>query len=600
MTPEAPQVARVHVVRGLLSFLRPYRHKALLALVVLVGAVAATLASPALIRYAINDGLVRHQSLTVITIAAAGYLVVAAATFVLSRVQTRLLSGVGEHVLNDLRNRVFSHLLAQPMEFFDSESSGQLLARMTADIDVLESLVQSGLGTFATSVALFFFSIVVLVLLSPLLFLSTLVCLVPVMIAAARYRVAATRAYALVRERIGDTLASLDEGLAGVRVVQAFRREATQSRLFSAQSRGQVDAEMAAVRLSSRFFPKVEASGVLANAVILGVGGLFAAKGIVSVGTVAAFVLYVTNLFDSIQSLSQLFDLLQSSGAALRTVFALLDVEPSMTEPARPKALPRRGRLELRQVGFTYHSTDSCLDADQGRSPVLSDVDLAVDEGEHLVLMGPTGAGKSTLAKLIGRLYDPSTGSVRLGGVDLRQAGSRHLRRAVVVVPQEGFLFRGSVLDNILLGRPGAGEDDALRALDALGIRGRLEALPEGLRTDVGERGSHLSAGERQLVSLARAALADPAVLVMDEATSSLDPGTEKAVEEALGVLSKGRTTITVAHRVSTAQRADRVAVVKGGRLVEHGPHDELVEAGGVYAGLHAAWLGRPAPTPSS
>jgi ATP-binding cassette subfamily B protein len=227
---------------------------------------------------------------------------------------------------------------------------------------------------------------------------------------------------------------------------------------------------------------------------------------------------------------------------------------------------------------------------------VLTGVDLAIEAGEHLVLVGPTGAGKSTLAKLMGRLYDPSEGTVRFGGVDLRSTSLAHLRQRIVVVPQECFLFRGTVLENILIARPGADEHEARQAVAELGLEERLSELPQGLETDVGERGSHLSAGERQLVSLARAVLTDPAVLVMDEATSSIDPGTEVAVERALALLTEGRTTITVAHRLTTAQRADRVAVVDGGELVEVGPHDELVEADGHYARLFAAWVGDREP----
>lgn len=612
-----------HLVRESLRMLAPYRRRSIAAIVVLAGALATTFAGPALVEYAINHGLVAHHSMRVVNVAGACYLVAAVASYFLTASQTWLLSSTGEFVLNDLRKRVFSHLLGQPLAFFDSESSGQLLSRMTADIDVLETLVQNGLGSFAMSLGLFFFSIVVLLITSPLLFLATTICLVPVLLAAARYKRTSTRAYTKVRTTIGDTLASIDEGLAGVRVVQAFRRERAVAADFDRHNEKQLDSEMTTVRLGSLFFPKVEGSGVLATVVVLVLGGILNSAHLVSIGAVAAFVLYIANLFASIQALSQLFDLLQSSGAAFGTVVALLETEPSMVDPAKPVVLPTRGRLELRHVSFAYGhgGEDGAVDydapavgeatslfADDPSAPdvepalrsVLSGIDLDVDQGEHLVLVGATGAGKSTLAKLIGRLYDPSVGSVRLGGVDLRNASLAHLRERIVVVPQEGFLFRGTVLDNILLGRAGAKEHEARAAVTELGLDARLGELPNGLETDVGERGAHLSAGERQLVSLARAALTDPAVLIMDEATSSIDPGTEVALERALAALTTGRTTITVAHRLTTAERADRVAVIEDGKLVELGPHDELVGADGHYARLFTAWRGGDVVEPSA
>ncbi len=587
------------MLRWSAQMLRPYRRRLTVAAATLLGSLAATLAGPWIVSWMINNGLVGHHSLRVVEEAGVAYAVVALTFFGFTRAQTRLLSGTGELVLNDLRKRVFAHLLAQPLSFFDSESSAQLLSRMTADIDVLETLVQSGIGSFLTSVGLFATSLIVLVVMSPLLFAVTLLCLVPVVFAAARYRVTSTRAYTAVRHRIGDTLATFDEGLAGVRVVQAFRQEHRLEHQFGERNSEQLEANLETVRLGCQFFPKIEGTGLLTTALLLIVGGVLIHSGLTSVGAVAAFVLYTANLFAAVQSVSQLFDLLQSSGAALGTVRTLLEIEPAMKDPAEPVPLPAGGPLRLEGVGFAYPGRSS----DGGRtaggsaeqrmrptSRALRSVDLVVGAGEHLVLVGPTGAGKSTLAKLIGRLYDPTEGAVRLGDVDLRRASLAELRRRVVVVPQEGFLFRGSVLDNILVGRPGAGSDEALAALERLGIAEHLLELNGGLQSDVGERGSRLSAGERQLVSLARVALADPVVLVLDEATSSLDPGTAFEVERAVAAICQGRTTVTVAHRLSTADRADRVGVVRDGMLVELGSHSTLVAAGGDYAALYAAW----------
>lgn len=579
-------------LRPVVTSLRPYRRRILVALVVLLAGLATTLAGPALVGWAINEGLVQHRSMRVVSIAGGAYVAVSIAYFVLTRVQTLMVSGIGEAYLNDLRKQVFSHLLAQPLGFFESESSGQLLSRMTADIDVLESLVQSGLSSFVTSIGLFVAVMVVLVVMSPVMCLVVVVSLVPAVISAARYRKTSSKAYGRVRDLIGDALASLDESLAGVRVVQAFRQEQATIERFKSVSGAQLDGELATVAMSSRFFPKIELSGVISSVIVLVAGAALVGAHMTTVGTVAAFVLYLANLFNAITSLSALFDLLQSSGAALATIYRLLGVGPTMVDPEKPAHLPKKGVLELRSVDFAYHVGDKeALESSPDRL-VLEGVDLRIEAGERLALVGPTGGGKSTLAKLAGRLYDPVAGSVRFGGVDLRQVLLSHIRERIVVLPQEGFLFRGTVLENVALGRPGATLDQAREAVAKLGLSEWVASLPEGEGTDVGERGSHLSAGERQLVSLARAALTDPAVLIMDEATSSIDPGTERQAEAAMGALVEGRTVIVVAHRLNAAEHADRVAVVRDGSLAEVGSHDELMEADGHYARLFAAWSG--------
>ncbi|MGH9104470.1 MAG: ABC transporter ATP-binding protein [Acidimicrobiales bacterium] len=575
-----------------ISSLRPYRRRISLGVATVLATLAPALAGPALVGWAINDGLVRHHSMRIVEIAGAAYVTVGIAYFVLTRAQTLMVSGVGEAYLNNLRKRVFSHLLAQPLAFFESESSGQLLSRMTADIDVLESLVQSGLSSFITSVGLFIAVIVVLLVMSPLLCAVVVVSLVPAVVAATRYRVRSTRAYGEVRELIGDALASLDEHLAGVRVVQAFRQEQAMVQRFKEVNRTQLEGELATVRLSSRFFPKMEWSGVGSSVMVLLAGAALVQAHLTTVGTVAAFVLYLANLFNAITSLSALFDLLQSSGAALATVYRLLGVDPAMVDPERPALLPEKGTLELRSVDFAYRVNPDEDPESLEERLVLEGIDLRIEAGERLALVGPTGGGKSTLAKLAGRLYDPLAGSVRFGGVDLREALLSHIRERIVVLPQEGFLFRGTVLENVALGRPGATPEEARAAIAQLGLDSWVASLPQGEGTDVGERGSHLSAGERQLVSLARAALTAPAVLILDEATSSIDPGTERQAELALAKLAAGRTVIVVAHRLTAAERADRVAVVRDGALAEVGSHEELIEADGHYARLFEAWTG--------
>jgi len=401
-------------------------------------------------------------------------------------------------------------------------------------------------------------------------------------VASIRFQRQSNKAYLTVRDRVGQTLSSLQEGLSGVRVIQAFGREDVEVGRFGRRNKGLFDAHMHSVRISVWYFPIVELSGIAGTAAVVGIGGVFVRDGIVTLGTVAAFVLLLANLFEPVQQLSQLFNTLQSAGAALNKLFGLLDTPVELTEHPGAVDLPRRGAIEVEHVTFGY----------AGGEPVLRDVTLHIAPGERLALVGPTGAGKSTLAKLAARLYDPTEGRITYGGVDLRHATLRSLRERMVVVPQEGFLFNGTLADNVRIGRGDATDDEVAEALRAVGALDRFASLPNGLQMAVNARGTRLSAGEKQLVSLARAALADPDVLVLDEATSSLDPGTEVLVEAAIERLMEGRTVVVIAHRLSTSQRADRVGVVSGGRLVELGSHDELVAQGGHYAALFASWAG--------
>jgi ATP-binding cassette subfamily B protein len=377
----------------------------------------------------------------------------------------------------------------------------------------------------------------------------------------------------------------LQESLAGVRVVQAFGREGRQSERFVTHNQAQYGANMEAVKISARYFPVVELSNTVAMAIVIGFGGLLVHWHRATVGTVTSFILYLALLVDPIQQFSQLFNLVQQSGAALSKLYALLDTKASVAERRGAVDLPYGGAINVTNVDFSYRPGHS--------DNVLSGVGLTIAHGERLALVGPTGAGKSTLAKLMARFYDPVAGTISYGGVDLRDATLASLRQRIAVVPQEGFLFHGSVLDNVRLARADATEQEVRTALRMIGCEERFDALPEGLATEVRERGSRLSAGERQLVSLARAALADPEVLILDEATSSLDPGTESVVEHAMNALMAGRTVVVIAHRLSTAERADRVGVVDQGQLLELGTHDQLVARGGRYAALYAAWMGQ-------
>jgi ATP-binding cassette subfamily B protein len=569
------------VVRRSLRMLRPYRRQVVLAMVALLVYTLAMLAGPLMVRLGIDRGLRAHDG-AVLNAAVIGYLAAAIVAVVLGRTQIGLITRVGESFLRDLRVRVFDHIQAMGMTFFDSQPAGRLVARMTSDVDALQTLVQQGLVMFIQNALLFVATIVVLVVLSPVLAAVCLASMPVVVVASVRFRRDSNAAYLTVRDRVGQTLSTLQESLSGIRVVQAFAREESQNEVFVSHNRAQLDANLKAVRISARYFPVIELAGIGTMAIIVGVGGVFVHENLITVGTVAAFVLYLINLFEPIQQLSQLFNTVQQAGAALKKLFDLIDIPSDLTERPGAVDLPPKGELAVEDVGFAY----------DGRARVLGDVNLTVHWGERLALVGPTGAGKSTLAKLMARMYDPGEGRIRFAGVDLRDATFSSLRHRIVVVPQEGFLFAGTIFENVAIGRRGADEQEVRRALRLIGVEERFLALPEGLSTPVRERGSRLSAGERQLVSLARAALADPAVLVLDEATSSLDPGTEAAVERAMASLMQGRTVVVIAHRLSTAERADRVAVVDHGKLVEEGTHDQLLADRGRYAALFASWAG--------
>jgi len=575
-----------HVLRRAFALLRPYRRDVALAAAMVVVWTATTLAGPLLVRYGIDRGI-KAEDPGALDTAVVWYVVVAAVSYVTYRFQVLLISRIGESFLRDLRLRVFDHLQRLSMPFYDREKAGVIVSRMTSDVDSMQELVQTGLMMFVSNGLLLAVSVLVLGVVSWKLLVLSMLLLPGVVAASVKFQRDSNVAYLDVRDGIGATLSRLQEGLAGVRVVQAFGREEVEAARFQEGNRRLYDAHMRSVRISAWYLPVVELAGLLTTAIAIGVGGWWVHTGDLTVGTVTFFVLTLSNLFEPVQQLSQLFNLVQSAGASLNKLFGLLDTPVDVAERPGAVDLPPRGDLVVAGVSFAY----------AGGAPVLRDVDLTVPHGCRLALVGPTGAGKSTLAKLMARLYDPTEGQVRFGGVDLRDATARSLRERIVVVPQEGFVFYGTILDNVRIARPEATPQEVLAALEEIGVRERFEALPEGLDTEVHERGSRLSAGEKQLVSLARAALVDPAVLVLDEATSSLDPGTEAVVEAAMGRLMAGRTTIVIAHRLSTAERADLVGVVVDGRLAELGSHDELVAAGGAYAALFATWAGAAAAT---
>jgi ATP-binding cassette subfamily B protein len=557
-----------------------FRRQALWAMILVTISTICTLAGPVLVRHGIDAGI-KAKDERALNFTVVAYLVVTAIAYVVGRAQYVSLNSAGEGFLRILRVKVFAQLQRQSMAFFDREKAGVLVARMTADIESMAELVQWGLMQFLSAFLLLFLAFFLLLSLSWQLTLITLIVFPFLIAASVKFQRDSSKAYLEVREKVGANLSALQEGITGVRVIQAYAREDEQIRRFEESNRALFRSHMHSVKVSTWYFGLIEFAGIASSALIIGIGGWLVHRGSVSLGTVVAFVLLLANLFDPVQQLSQLYNTLQSAAAALHKLFGILDATPDVDEVAAPTELPATGDVVVNNITFSYAA---------GSRPALENVNLTLTAGTRLALVGPTGAGKSTLAKLMARLYDPQSGSVSFGGVDLRQASMEDLRRRIVVIPQEGFLFDGSVRDNLLIAKPTATETELLRALDNIGLRERFEALPEGLDTQVRERGSRLSAGERQLVALSRAALVDPAVLVLDEATSNLDPGTEMLVEAALEKLMVGRSVIVVAHRLSTVQRADKIAVVADAKISEIGTHDELIALNGRYALLASTW----------
>ena len=566
------------VLRRTARMARPFRKTIFGALTFTALSTLGVVLGPVILGWGIDNGITPGDS-EVLRNAVIFYMVLTVVAYLAARQQYVLINRAGEGFLRALRVRVFDHIQKQSLAFFDRNKSGVLVARMTSDVESMGELVQFGLLQFVSAILLVGFALVLAVLTSWQLTLVGMLVMPVIIVASRKFQRDSNAAYLDVRENIGQNLSTLQEGIAGVRVIQAYAREPEQQRRFEQSNRRLYDSHLHSVRVSTWYFGLVETSGVLATAIIVGVGGWLFTRGEVQIGQIITVVLLFAQLFEPVQQLSQLYNTVQSSAAALNKLFGILDTEPDVQDG--PDDLPGNGELVVDRVGFRYPATEA---------PVLSDVSITVADGERLALVGPTGAGKSTLAKLMARLYDPTGGTIAFGGVDLRDATLASLRHRVVVVPQEGFLFGGTIADNVRIARADATDDDVRAAFDAIGALERFDEFPDGIHTEVRERGSRLSAGERQLVSLARAALVDPAVLVLDEATSNLDPGTEFIVERALDSLMSGRTTIVVAHRLSTIQRADRIGVIDGGRLVELGNHAQLVPLRGRYAALADAW----------
>jgi ATP-binding cassette subfamily B protein len=566
------------------SLLRPYRLAlAVLALVVVVEN-AARLAIPLLVRRGIDHAIPPLMSsgaageLIVVVAALCGLVVVQA----ISRMTFLNASGrIGQRVLLELRRRVFRHFQRLDIAFHDRYTSGRVISRSTNDVEAIQEMLETGFDSLVTAVLTLFGTAILLVVLDVRLGLMCLAAF-PVLVLLVRWFAGeSARTYRKVRESAALVIVQFVETMTGIKAVQAYRREPRNQEIFDDVADDYRDVNERTFRLLAIFMPAVKLVGNLTTGLVLLYGGYRVMQDQMTLGTLTAFLLYLRMFFEPMQEISQFFNTFQSASSALEKIAGVLAVKPEIIDPDQPVQLePARGEIALREVSFGYRPD----------TPVLSGMTLTVPAGQTVALVGTTGAGKTTIAALIARFYDPDAGSVTLDGTDLRRFTQSDLRRHIVMVTQENFLFSGSVADNIRFGRPGATDEQVRVAAVAVGADEFIAALPEGYDTDVAKRGGRLSAGQRQLVAFARAFLADPAVLILDEATSSLDIPTERMVQRALGSVLARRTALIIAHRLSTVAIADRVLVLEHGRVIEDGPPDELIGTGGRYDLLHRAW----------
>jgi ATP-binding cassette subfamily B protein len=558
----------------------PYKTRAILSIFALLAATATALAPPFLSKYAVDYGINQHD-LTALSWIVAVFLLAGLANWGMSYLQTYLTGWIGERILADLRNKLFGHLQRLSLGYYERNRAGVIISRLTNDVEALDQLVTDGVTSLVQNTLTLVGTAILLFVLDWRLALATLAVIPLMSIATVIFRVRSTRAYRAVRERLGLLTATLAEDIAGMRMVQAFTREQQNIQNFRAVADRYRESNMQTVVLNGWYFPFVDLLSSIALAVVLGYGGHLYFQGSVTLGTLFAFMLYVQNFFDPVQQLSQLYNTFLSATAALDKIMDVLDEEPQVVDEPGAMALPEvQGHVRFENVRFSYSTGPE----------VLHGLDLDVPPGTTVALVGHTGAGKSTIAKLLARFYDPTSGRITIDDHDLREVTQESLRHQLGIVPQEGFLFAGTVTENIAFGRPDAAPEDVVRAAQAVGAHDFIMRLEDGYETQLQERGSRLSLGQRQLVALARALLADPRILILDEATSSVDIGTERKIEQALRLLLAGRTAFIIAHRLSTIRDADLIVVLEYGQIVEQGSHDELMERRGLYTSLYGDW----------
>ena len=576
-------VLRQRSLRLLRSLLLPVRSRVVWTVLIVIISTAAQVAGPALLALGIDQGLsqvLENNNWTPAWLIVGAYVVTAVVSATMMSIYMRSSARISQNVLIDLRERVFQHTQNLSMSFHENYTSGRVIARQTSDIDALRELLDGGISNLFRGVLLIIFTGVALVLIDPSSFLPLLVALVPVFLLTRWFSETSKKQFREARTYSARLIVQFVETMTGIRAVKAFRREKANEETYAVAVDDYREANRKVIRLFGTYDPGLKLIAVFTLAAVLLLGAFRVAQGELAVGVLLAAVLYTRRFFEPMEELAMFYNSFQNAGSALEKVSGILEEEPAVAEPHNPIPLHAKGRIEFRDVTFGYNA----------HTTVISDLNLTIPEGQTIALVGTTGAGKSTLVKLVARFYDPVSGSVLLDGINVKDVSNKDLRQAMVMVTQEPYLFSGTVAENISLGKPNASMEEIISAAQAVGAHDFIEQLPEGYDTDVNKRGGRLSSGQRQLLSFARAFIADPQVLILDEATASLDIPSERLVQQGLMTLLADRTAIIIAHRLSTVAIADRVIVMEHGAIIEDGTPQELIDGTGTFARLHSAW----------
>lgn len=584
LNKEEGRSVRKRSLKLLGSVLHPVRVRVAWTVVIIVISTAAQVAGPALLAIGIDQGLsqvVENNNWMPAWLITIAYIVTASAAATMMAIYMRSSALISQTVLMDLRERVFQHTQNLSMSFHENYTSGRIIARQTSDIDTLRELLDGGISNLFRGILLMVFTAAALIILDPSSAVPLMVALIPVLILTRWFSETSKKQFREARTFSARLIVQFVETMTGIRAVKAFRREERNDATYAVAVDDYREANRKVIRLFGTYDPGLKVIGVLTLTAVLLLGAFRVAEGTLEVGVLLAAVLYTRRFFEPMEELAMFYNSFQNAASALEKVSGILEEEPSVVEPVNPVPLTNpRGELSLDQVTFGYTNT----------TPVLTDLSLHIPAAQTIALVGTTGAGKSTLAKLIARFYDPNTGTVSLDGIDLRQVSNHDLRSAVVMVTQEPYLFSGTVAENIALGKPTATIEEIRQAARAVGAEEFIDNLPDGFDTDVNKRGGRVSSGQRQLISFARAFIADPTVLILDEATASLDIPSERLVQRGLQTLLADRTAIIIAHRLSTVAIADRVLVMEHGTIIEDGTPEELIDGTGKFAQLHSAW----------